>query len=80
MEFALLTPPQPIMEFSIFFFIFLNEGFPHCVHISEYFMSGVNRKNPALEGDGAVEETFHIEQKLDRQLVSQTDERNIFTI
>ena len=29
MEFDIADPPLPIMEFSIFFFIFLNEGFPN---------------------------------------------------
>ena len=28
MEFDIADPPLPIMEFSIIFFIFLNEGFP----------------------------------------------------
>ena len=33
MEFDIADPP-PIMEFSIIFFFFLNEGFPNC----QYFL------------------------------------------
>ena len=29
-----LIPPPPIMEFSMIFFIFLNEGFPYLLDIS----------------------------------------------
>ena len=36
MEFDIADPPLPIMEFSIIFFIFLNEGFPYRNEISDF--------------------------------------------
>ena len=38
MEFDIADPPLPIMEFSIIFFIFLNEGFPYASHRILYYM------------------------------------------